>query len=488
VVRDTEESSAELFLSLSSRPPSSTTGLPMSPSSIPGKAPKELTKEERDLFKTLPRPKSAIDGLEIYSKERTTKVKHLSKTHGRPKSAMDYDGLHMSGGGARPFTSESRSGTSIFIQRGNDPSGVSMEGFAYESEDGRKSLQTEINSGSRPGEEERGRNGRSEKAIWFDPRLKLKPKFVGLELPQQSSKGSIAGSRDLPTCQDCFYAFGGFCVNHLPTVWKASLKQTIIDEVDNRIKKSLSGECQDMLRVKVFTSSQQEKRGKEVLFAITPEETLGSLKARICAEDGTPKLFQRFVFRGHHLDDDSLSMKDCGITNSSVLFVVLQPPSSTSGESIAPSGCEYCAIALGGICTRHLREKCRNIYPRHWREIFEKDSALSRHTRATPISVLAKMMEQVDEHILRRGPVITKAGPCTAGYPKELQLFRIEMAKRFNNVFDAWVYFDMDGDGSITLKEFVGLCRPLKFSKYLGPNFFEVGIDDRNHRNIICFT
>lgn len=67
-------------------------------------------------------------------------------------------------------------------------------------------------------------------------------------------------------------------------------------------------------------------------------------------------------------------------------------------------------------------------------------------------------MEPVSESILRKGKLL-------------VQQFRVELVSRFNNAFDAWIYFDMDGDGSITPKEFVALCRPLKlpqvFSSYL---------------------
>jgi hypothetical protein len=55
-----------------------------------------------------------------------------------------------------------------------------------------------------------------------------------------------------------------------------------------------------------------------------------------------------------------------------------------------------------------------------------------------------------------------------------VQLFRVEMLKRFNSVFDAWIYFDMDGDGSITLKEFEATCRPLKLTEVSPSGVVEV--------------
>jgi hypothetical protein len=158
-------------------------------------------------------------------------------------------------------------------------------------------------------------------------------------------------------------------------------------------------------------------------------------------------MFQRFVFRGHYLEDNSATMEQCGIDNSGVLFVVLQPP--LMGAQISAGGCEYCSLSLGGVCTRHLRDKRGDIYPKELRETFQLDD---EHNNRRADKNLEGKQEPIDECRLRHGSII-------------LQVFRVEMLQRFNSVFDAWIYFDMDGDGSITMKEFVALCRPLKLPK-----------------------
>ena len=105
-----------------------------------------------------------------------------------------------------------------------------------------------------------------------------------------------------------------------------------------------------------------------------------------------------------------------------------------------------CGQALGGVCTRHLREKRRDIYPKEWRDTFLSAQA-QRAPR--PLRSIEHLMEPIDDGALRKGKLL-------------MQQFRVEMLARFNNVYDAWIYFDMDGDGSITPKEFVALCRPLR--------------------------
>jgi hypothetical protein len=119
------------------------------------------------------------------------------------------------------------------------------------------------------------------------------------------------------------------------------------------------------------------------------------------------------------------------------------------GAQIPAGGCEYCSLSLGGVCTRHLRDKRGDIYPKELRETFQLDN---EHSNRRADTNLEGKQESIDECRLRHGNMV-------------LQLFRVEMLQRFNTVFDAWVYFDMDGDGSITMKEFVALCRPLKLPK-----------------------
>lgn len=221
----------------------------------------------------------------------------------------------------------------------------------------------------------------------------------------------------------------------------------MIEREEQLVSQSLSGDLDARLKVKIYTSAHQEHRGKEMAFAVEPEETIMSLKHRICEEDGTPAMFQRFLFRGHYLEDDSKTMGETGIDNFSQIFVVL--PAPVEGFSIK-GGCDYCADSLGGVCTRHLREKRGDIYPKELRETFLIEN-VHRAPRAGAIDHLRNV---VDDSKLRVG------SQC-------LQLFRVEMLQRFNDIWDAWIYFDMDGDGSITRKEFQALCRPLKMPKYL---------------------
>lgn len=220
-----------------------------------------------------------------------------------------------------------------------------------------------------------------------------------------------------------------------------------MEREEQLVSQTLSGDLDgSRLKVKIYTSAHQEQRGKELTFSVEPDETIMSLKLRICEEEGTPTMFQRFVFRGHYLEDESKTMEECGIDNSSQIFVVLPVP--VEGVAIK-SGCDYCAQALGGVCTRHLREKRGDIYPKELRETFLVDDA----HRAPRTSSIEDLFEEVNDTKLRAGS-------------HSLQLFRVEMLQRFNSIWDAWIYFDMDGDGSITPKEFHALCRPLKLSKH----------------------
>jgi hypothetical protein len=156
------------------------------------------------------------------------------------------------------------------------------------------------------------------------------------------------------------------------------------------------------LKVKLFTSAYQESRGKEMLFFVEPHETVHSLKYRIMMEYGTPTMFQRFVYRGHILDDDTKTMAQCGLDNYGTLFVVLEPPST--GLHVQ-QGCDYCAKSLGGVCTRHLREKRIDMYPKHWREAFTEETEHHRAPREYR-GDLNDLKLAVDESLLGHGPTL----------------------------------------------------------------------------------
>jgi hypothetical protein len=355
--------------------------------------PRELTEEEREIFKALPRPTSAMEPGKLSSYQKSTPQRPVS----RARSAENF---------AYP----------------SSPSDIEAKGDYLTSERSNSS-----------------RRRLGENAA----HMRLKPKLVTKEMSEQSS--SISTQVKALGCPECFNAFGGVCHVHLQTSWKGSMKQAVLEEEETRARQAFAP--QTKLRVKLFISAHQEHRGDETFLSIEPDETVGSVKDRICKAHGTPTMFQRFIFRGHSLDDDSATMTQCGIDNSCVLFVVLQPP--LAGSQVPSGGCEYCTLSLGGVCTRHLRDKRGDIYPRELRESFQVDNHIGtgradRH--------LEEKQEPTDESRLRNGKMI-------------LQLFRVEMLKRFNSVFDAWIYFDMDGDGSITMKEFVALCRPLKLPK-----------------------
>jgi hypothetical protein len=361
--------------------------------------PRELTRDERELFKALPRPASAMETGRVSSHLKATPQKHVLR--------------------ARSTESLPRSSCSADIEVTDDH------------------LASERSTASR--------RKLGENAAY----MRLKPKLV-TATKEMSEKGSSSSHVKSSGCPECFDAFGGICYKHLHTTWKGSMKQALMDEEEMRAKRSLSlhhGADGTMLRVKLFTSTHQEHRGQEVFLAVRPDETVGSVKHRICEDHGTPTMFQRFVFRGHYLEDNLATMEQCGIDNSGVLFVVLQPP--LMGAQIPAGGCEYCSLSLGGVCTRHLRDKRGDIYPKELRETFQLDN---QHSNRRADTNLEGKQESIDECRLRHGNMV-------------LQLFRVEMLQRFNTVFDAWVYFDMDGDGSITMKEFVALCRPLKLPK-----------------------
>jgi len=54
--------------------------------------------------------------------------------------------------------------------------------------------------------------------------------------------------------------------------------------------------------------------------------------------------------------------------------------------------------------------------------------------------------------------------------PRQLRHFREELSHRFNSVYDAWIFFDMDGDGSMSEKEFLSLCMPLRLPRDVAPH------------------
>ena len=287
---------------------------------------------------------------------------------------------------------------------------------------------------------------------------KLKPKLRKQQLKTDgsiSSQVSGAPSKALD-CPECLISFAGICTKHLRTTWQASLKTGIEDE-ERKLQEAMifqrAGGLDGKLRVQVFTAAEKESRGKIFSFAIEPQQTLSSLKHRIMKEEGTPTMYQRLIYRGRSLDGmDDETLQDVGIDgwSKTMLFVVLQPP--IAGVQI-PTGCDFCANSTGGVCTRHLRDKRRDLFPRAWiRHLEEED-----RKHETP------QQYRGDFNDLRK-PVVQSL--LRSGHPL-LQLFRVEMLQRFNSAFDAWIYFDMDGDGSITLMEFQALCRPLKLTAEL---------------------
>ena len=285
---------------------------------------------------------------------------------------------------------------------------------------------------------------------------KLKPKLRTQQLNGSiCSQASGAPAKTLD-CPECLISFAGICTKHLRTTWQASLKTGIEDE-ERKLQEAMifqrAGGLDGKLKVQVFTAAEKESRGKIFSFAIEPQQTLYSLKHRIMKEEGTPTMYQRLIYRGRSLDGmDDETLQDVGIDgwSKTMLFVVLQPP--TAGVQI-PTGCDFCANSTGGVCTRHLRDKRRDLFPRAWiRHLEEED-----RKHETP------QQYRGDFNDLRK-PIVESL--LRSGHPL-LQLFRVEMLQRFNSAFDAWIYFDMDGDGSITLMEFQALCRPLKLTAEL---------------------
>ena len=89
--------------------------------------------------------------------------------------------------------------------------------------------------------------------------------------------------------------------------------------------------------------------------------------------------------------------------------------------------------------------------------------------------IITATLVEVDRKILHMGP-------------KQLQKFRLELSKRFNSVFDAWIFFDMDGDGSMSYKEFVLLCKPLCLPSELDSHeIFEL-VDSESEKEITPLT
>ena len=97
---------------------------------------------------------------------------------------------------------------------------------------------------------------------------------------------------------------------------------------------------------------------------------------------------------------------------------------------------------------------------------FKNDPPLTLHRQSTSSKI--KMGNSFDAAIMTANVVETDLSLLNHG-PKMLRQFRAELSQRFNSVFDAWIFFDMDADGSMSHKEFVHLCGPLRLPKDLPP-------------------
>ena len=102
-------------------------------------------------------------------------------------------------------------------------------------------------------------------------------------------------------------------------------------------------------------------------------------------------------------------------------------------------------------------------------------------------SVVQTLHQTFNEQIITAAVVEVDRKMLHVG-PKQMQKFRLELSKRFNSVFDAWIFFDMDGDGSMSYKEFVLLCKPLCLPSELDSHeIFEL-VDSEGEKEITPLT
>jgi hypothetical protein len=105
----------------------------------------------------------------------------------------------------------------------------------------------------------------------------------------------------------------------------------------------------------------------------------------------------------------------------------------------------------------------------------DKDTEHSKWGIMFDTQIMKASMNEVDHTMLYLGA-------------KPLCQFRLQLTKRFNSIFDAWIYFDMDADGSMTSKEFQLLCSRLRLPRGLSiTEVFEL-IDVDNKKEIVPLT
>jgi hypothetical protein len=67
--------------------------------------------------------------------------------------------------------------------------------------------------------------------------------------------------------------------------------------------------------------------GKRISFGAEPTDTVGMVKLKIQEMEGTPPQQQRLTYLGGELDDDNLSLAECGVRNGAELFLTRPSPS-----------------------------------------------------------------------------------------------------------------------------------------------------------------
>ena len=104
-----------------------------------------------------------------------------------------------------------------------------------------------------------------------------------------------------------------------------------------------------------------------------------------------------------------------------------------------------------------------------------EDSSASKMGHMFDDAIITATVVDVDEKLLKSGP-------------KQLSLFRLELSKRFNSVIDAWIFFDMDADGSMSYKEFVVLYGELRMPKEISPHKIFEHVDKNRTKEVTPLT
>jgi hypothetical protein len=156
--------------------------------------------------KTAPLPETEDAGLVNITRELSPEQKEDYKQLPRPKTAIK----HASNASSRPT---SRSGENA--GRSNLSREVSSEEPILSCR--ADSVGTLMNENSRA----IAQGHDSGSAV-----VKLKPKLLQPHISEtKSSKSDVGAQEKTFGCPECFHAFGGICVKHLATTWKSSLKQ-----------------------------------------------------------------------------------------------------------------------------------------------------------------------------------------------------------------------------------------------------------------------